>query len=423
MEAGPVGESGKLIRQRYLVGTKLIETFSRGAFVLVCTYALPLEDAGRFGLAATIIGLLAFVLGYERYIDLQRQIAGRSSLAIRCRLAETLKFFGVHYAVVLPAVVVTLSLWGGWRPEQVATGVIVMIGEHLANLAYHAVLLDRRAFPLLLAATAKNAIQLLSVLALACWSPQTLDVSWVLNMWAVASIAYLLVAASLWLAWARQPLPAVLDQLPAQSPRQQYLASRLHFLVGIVAVVALQADRLVVGGTLSPLEIGIYFRNIALSALAIQLFNIISFNRLAPDIYRYSREGQLRRSSSVVWGEYLRFSSALVAVVGIALIVNHLLGQPAHRLGLEAGFLGLLTLAVLMRTAADYSGLLLLSVGGDRTLFRNQLSSVVLGTSGLWILASRFQLSGAFFGVLATPLLYLVMNRFSVLQRFRELQT
>ncbi len=110
-------------------------------------------------------------------------------------------------------------------------------------------------------------------------------------------------------------------------------------------------------------------------------------------------------------------------MVGIALIVNHLLGQPAHRLGLEAGFLGLLTLAVLMRTAADYSGLLLLSVGGDRTLFRNQLSSVVLGTSGLWILASRFQLSGAFFGVLATPLLYLVMNRFSVLQRFRELQT
>lgn len=77
-----------------------------------CTYALPLEDAGRFGLAATIIGLLAFVLGYERYIDLQRQIAGRSSLAIRCRLAETLKFYGVHYAVVLPAVALTLSV--GW---------------------------------------------------------------------------------------------------------------------------------------------------------------------------------------------------------------------------------------------------------------------------------------------------------------------
>ena len=422
MAAGPVGEPGQLIRQRYLVATKLIETFSRGVFVLLCTYALPLEEAGRFGLAATIISLLAFILGYERYIDLQRQVAGRSPFAIRCRLSDTLKFFAVHYAVVLPVVLVLLCVWGGWRAQQVGTAVVVIIGEHLSNLAYHAVLLDGRAFPLLLAATAKNVAQLLSVLAMAWWSPQALDASWVLSAWAIAAMAYVLIAASLWMAWTRQSLASPQDGLPAQSPGQQYRASGLHFMVGIVAVAALQADRLVVGGTLSAQEIGIYFRNIALAALALQLFNIVSFNRLAPDIYKLSRTGHLSRSWRTVWAEYRRFGGALVALVAIAALVNHLMGRPAQRFGVEASFLGLLMLAVLMRTGADYAGLLLLSVGGDRTLFRNQVCAVLVGSSGLWILASQFQLAGAFFGALATPLLYLVMNRLSLVQRFRELQ-
>jgi hypothetical protein len=59
-----------------LVVTKLVETAARGFFMLVCIYALPLEEVGRFGLIATAVGLLAFALGFERQIDGQRRVAG-----------------------------------------------------------------------------------------------------------------------------------------------------------------------------------------------------------------------------------------------------------------------------------------------------------------------------------------------------------
>lgn len=111
---GPAGEATALMRQRYLVGTKLLETLSRGLFVLVCTYRLPLEEAGRFGLLATVIGLLSFVLGFERQIDMQRQIAGRSSSAIRRRMADTLRFFRAHYLLVLPISMLAATLAACW---------------------------------------------------------------------------------------------------------------------------------------------------------------------------------------------------------------------------------------------------------------------------------------------------------------------
>jgi hypothetical protein len=62
-----------------LVVTKLVETAARGLFMLVCIYALPLEEAGRFGLIATAVGLLAFALGFERQIDVLRRVTGLPS--------------------------------------------------------------------------------------------------------------------------------------------------------------------------------------------------------------------------------------------------------------------------------------------------------------------------------------------------------
>jgi len=128
-----------------------METFFRGLFVLVCTFWLSLEEAGRFGLFATIIGLLSFGLGYERHIDIQRQVAGRSLTAIRRRMFDTLRFFRLHYMLVLP-IAMLAAVVGGVTPWSVAQVFLVIVGEHLANQAYLAVLLDRRAYPLLLGA-------------------------------------------------------------------------------------------------------------------------------------------------------------------------------------------------------------------------------------------------------------------------------
>lgn len=410
------------MRQRYLVGAKLWDTLSRGLFVLICTYRLPLEEAGRFGLLATVIGLLTFGLGYERHIDMQRQVAGRSSAAIRRRMADTLRFFRAHYLIVLPISMLSASLVGvsGW-PLGLAT--IVIIGEHLSIQAYLAVLLNQRAFPLLMVASAKNTLQLLAVLYLSWREPEALTALSILQVWAVASIGYVAVAATWWGFWMREPLLQQGDELPAQTLREQYRASALHFLVGLVAVVALQVDRLVVGGALDAAEVGIYFRNVALAGLALQIFNIASFNRVAPGVYQHARERTWQRGAEVVKVEYLRFALVFAGLVVLAMLIDHLLGYPARRWGLQTLFVLIMAAGVLLRTAADYKGLLLLSLGGDHELFRNQATAVVLGAAGLFLLSWVYRLPGAFLGAVLTPMFYFLLNRLSVQRRYGQLET
>lgn len=419
MAAGPAGKAACLMRQRYLVGTKLLETFARGLFVLVCTYGLSLEEAGRFGLLATLIGLLSFVLGYERQIDMQRQVAGRSSSVICQRMADTLRFFGAHYLLVLPLLVLGGTLWGS-SPWLVALTIVVVVGEHFMNESYKAVLLDRRTFPLLLMAATKNCVQLMAVLTLFWPFDGAATALTILLVWAAASVAFLLCATIWWLYWTREQLPAQGDELPRQATVEQYRASTFHFLIGLVAVAALQMDRFVVGVTLSASDLGIYFRNIVLAGLVLQIFNIASFNRVAPSVYLQAREKAWRRCWKIVHIEFGRFALCLVGLVALMLLIDHLLGRPASRLGLHPLFIVIMTLGVVLRTAADFKGLLLLSLGGDQALFRNQVTAVFLGAVGLFALSLTFQLPGAFVGALLMPLLYFALNRFSVQRRFEQ---
>jgi hypothetical protein len=391
-------------------------------FVLVCTYHLPLEEAGRFGLLATVIGLLSFGLGFERQIDMQRQIAGRSPSAVRQSMADTLRFYRAHYLVVLPTAMLAATLAGvsAW-PLGLAT--VVVIGEHLSNQAYQAVLLNRRAFPLLVATSAKNGLQLLAVLYLSLREPEVLTALSILQVWAVASIGYLAIAATWWGIWMREPLLQQGDELPNQSILEQYRASNLHFLVGLVAVAALQVDRLVVGATLEAADVGIYFRNIVLAGLALQIFNIASFNRVAPSVYQFARELTWHRGAELVKVEYLRFALVFVGMVLFVLMVDYVMGYPAWRWGLQTHFVLIMAVGVILRSAADFKGLLLLSLGCDKVLFRNQVSAVVFGAAGLFLLSRFFLLPGAFIGAVLTPMAYLFLNHFSVQRRYSQLNT
>lgn len=399
-----------------LVVTKLAETASRGLFMLVCVYALPLEEAGRFGLVATAVGLLAFALGFERQIDVQRRVAGLPLGAVRARFADTLRFFRVQYALLVP-VLISAGWLAGIAPGDLALGLAILAGEHFSLQAYQAVLVSPRALPLMVVVAAKNLLQLLAVVALIGFSGERLHIDWVLDLWAVSSLCYLVVAAVIWRVARRTVAADEADALPPQSVAQQYGASWMHFLVGAVAVAALQFDRLVVGGALGSADVGVYFRNVTLAGIALQVFNVASFNRVAPGVYMHSRNGASDVSAGVVRREYRRFAGVLVAAAALVLGTNLALGEPLHRWHLETPYLVLMATAVLIRAAADYDGLILLSVGGEAAVFRNQAAAVLIGAAALFLMAKSFGLIGAFAGALATPLLYLAFNRASVRQR------
>lgn len=421
MVAGPLGDGTILrpqaMRQRIIVGTKLLETIGRGIFVLFCTYRLPVVDAGQFGLAVTLIGMVAFLLGYERQIDVQRDVAGRPFAAIRQRMSDTLRFFATQYAWLLPLTAIVYWLAFGWSAGTIGLVILISVAEHLSNQSYQAVLLSGRNFPLQALAAAKTVVLLLTVLGLALAGPQPFTVDLVLLMWALVSLLFVVLATWIWMVGLRISPEEVILNGPHQGVLEQYRASRLHFMVGVVAVTALQADRLVVGGMLSAHDIGVFFRNIMVTALALQLFNIVSFNRVAPTVYALVRDGRANEGRRVVRSAYRLFAMATLVLFTIALAINLLTGDPVAQFGVDFGFLAVLTLGVLLRGAADYAGLLLLSNGKDASVFFNQTVAVAIGVTALFAMVWQFGLPGAIAGTLSTSLIYLAMNYLAVRHR------
>ncbi len=406
------------MRIRFLVGAKLLEMVSRGAFILFCTYSLPIVDAGKFGLISTVVGLASFLLGFERVIDVQRRVAGNAPAVIHQQLRDTLHFFGVQYVIALPILALLLGLAIGWPIQMLALFTMIVIGEHLSNQAYLVTLVDREAFSFILAVIVKNITLFAAVLAVSWNNPTNFDVFWVMHAWGLVSLAFVAVAFFLWKYRSRLIQSQQAELPPRQPILDQYRASRLHFLMGLVAIIALQADRFVVGATLSAEDIGVYFRNITLAALAFQFFNIVSFNRVAPDVYHLSREGRLDQAFKLVKTESGRFAVVFACLVGLALTINTLLHNPASRFHIETSFVMILTATILLRTTADYLGLLLLSVGADTRLLRHQTTSVVAGVSCMTLLAALFHLPGAFLGTLAAPAVLLGLNLMLIKKRF-----
>ena len=403
------------MRQRVILGTKLFETVARGVFVLTCTYRLPLVDAGQFGLGVTLIGLAAVLLGYERQLDVQRAVAGAEPGVIRRRLSDTLRFFSAHMAWLLPLLACALWRGFGWSPHHVALAVVIIISELASNQSYQATLVSPRIYPLQAIAAVRHGVLAAGALLLTALEPGSFTIDRILWWW--ASVSLLALPAAGWVWSVRLRLPAGSGAQQRQGIAQQYGASRLHFMVGVVAVAALQADRVVVGAALEPADIGTYFRNVMLAGLALQVFSIVSFGRVAPAVYAMARAQNMDGVRRKVWREYTGFSLATLALLGLALSINGLAGYPASRLGVSGVFLSVLMLGVLLRAAADYTGLLLLAPRADRAVFRNQLMAVLVGVGILMALAYRFGLPGAIAGALPTSLAYLGLNSLALRRR------
>ncbi len=403
------------MRQRVILGTKLFETVARGVFVLTCTYRLPLVDAGQFGLGVTLIGLAAFLLAYERQIDVQRAVAGHEPAVIRQRLSDTLRFFAAHFAWLLPLLAWTLWQGFGWGPMQVTLAIVIIVSEHVSNQSYQATLVSPRNYPLQAVAAVRHGVLAAGALLLTALAPERFTIDNILGWWAAVSLLALPVASWVWAVVLR--LPASASARKRQGITQQYHASRLHFMVGVVAVAALQADRVVVGAALAPADIGTYFRNVMLAGLALQVFSIVSFGRVAPTVYAMARQQDMEGVRQRVRREYTWFAVVTLVLLGLALAVNMMAGYPASRLGVSGIFLSVLILGVLLRAAADYTGLLLLASGADRAVFQNQLMAVLAGISMLILLAYQFGLPGAIAGALPTSLAYLGLNALALRRR------
>lgn len=396
-------------RDIFLVGVKLIDVATRAAFVLTASYGLAIAQAGQFGLIATLVGLFAFAFNFERHIDIQRRTAGESHDVFDRHVVQALKFFAVNWVLMVPLFLVAVALWAKPDAAILMFAVIVVVAEHLSNQAYQYALINHRYYPMLVVVAVKNSVLAVAVLYCALFARDSFNLTFVMQLWASGAVAC---TVGLALLFARlnasrlkgEPFRFRTDILG------QHKASLTHFLIGLVAILILQFDRLAVGGLMSFEQTGLYFRHTLLVAFAYQAFNIASFNRITPAIFAEARVSGVPHLRRRVLQEYGKTLIGVPLLLLAAYAADRLTdGVWSERFHLSLGLMALLLLGFVARAAADFHALILNARHAERHILTTQGAAFAVGAILLVLLTWRFGVYGAASATIATSALYLML--------------
>jgi O-antigen/teichoic acid export membrane protein len=395
-----------------IAATKLADIAARSLFVLLVLYALPVRSTGQFGLALTLIGFFSFLSGFERYADLQRRMIGTSEQQTDRLIVSTLRFYAGNYLVWSPALIALLMLWAQLPLTSTLLCLLIALGEHLSNEVYRIALIAPRHRPVLFAVLAKNILTLATVVTLLWSRPSSFDIDLVLVVWATTSLVGLLaIAFGFMKTWAFESFAAAggaqLTQL------NQYRSSRTHFMIGLVAMAALQADRLVAGALLSLEQSGLYFRHIFLASFAYQVFNVGSYNRIAPTVYGHAHAGQPWLAKAAIRRELTMLVPLAGLLVGGIYAVDHVGLEKVKALeSINPHYLAILVMGYLIRAFADFNALQLNAVYSERLVFIAQAGAVSLAIAVNVVLTKHFGIAGAVVALVLGSTAYLIASGF-----------
>jgi O-antigen/teichoic acid export membrane protein len=390
---------------------KFLDIFSRGLFVLIGTYGLQVVEAGQFGLLVTLISVFGFVFGFERQFDLQRSMVGKSGEEIQLQVIRTLRFYFLNYVFLTPVFCCVLFFLLKLSPVLVACAAVIVVAEHIIQQSYILILVDGQYKPLLLSAIIKNVGVLIAVF-LQFSTSHHLSLDFIIKAWTCCALVGVIFCVGIW-----RKLTSNIEFPGTQSHSlydlvRQYRRSYIHFTIGAVALLALQADRLIVGAMLQPVEIGVYFRNITLVSLAYQIFGIASYNRLSPSVYAQAPSMATRLVRRATQKEHLKIIAVCIPFFGVLwVLARHPSLDLLSRFHIDMEFQALFLLAFLLRTAGDLDGLLLNAKHMEKHLLRHQICAVLVGMTLSIVLTWQFGLLGTVVSSLCAPLVYWAANR------------
>lgn len=388
---------------------KLTDIAARSLFALIILYSLPPASSGLFGLILTLVGLCGFLCGFERYIDLQRMMIGKSTSEVDSLIFSTLRFFGVNYVLWLPILAALLHIWLQLSPLAIFLCLLITVGEHLGNELYRIVLVTHRHRNMLLVSMFKNLLLLgvTTYFLFAKGKHYALDE--ILMLW--AALSFIALAFSI-VMFTNDLLALRKSEHIATPISDQFKRSLLHFLLGLLALLSLQADRLIAGNVLTLDYVGIYFKNLLLVTSIYQFLSVISYNRVMPVVYRQVRIGKIKETKKII-NRQLIVNSLIIFLAGCAAVVVHFV-MPAEILKqqhINAGYLLVLLFAYLIRCAADYNAMILNALFLERRIFQSQLITLGLCVPLSICLGLSFSLFGLILSPLFAAIIYMVITK------------
>jgi O-antigen/teichoic acid export membrane protein len=308
----------------------------------------------------------------------------------------------------LPGFALVMVLWMHFSVVLVAMSLLIVVGEHLANQAYQMSMINQRYRRLMLIVLAKNS----GLLAAVGWHiviGKDLTLIHVVRDWFVVTIfSIVLLAVATWRIKARNSASYPFD---FELFRHQYAASFAHFLIGLVALLSVQMDRLVAGAILPGAQTGSYFRQVLLVSLVYQLFNIASYNRILPGIYHKARTETVAALRPLVRREHLLVICVTVTLYAGILLVGSLPGVNFfERFHLRPELLAVLFVGFVIRAGADLNSIMLNGKGLEKYILLYQTSALAVGFVFYVALAWKFGIAGAVSAALIAPSVYLFLS-------------
>jgi O-antigen/teichoic acid export membrane protein len=398
----------------FLIVAKMIEVLARACFTVAAAFMLALTAAGQFGIIATLVGLFAFAVGWERYIDLQRRLVGAEHHVFDRAVLHAFRLWGFNYLVMVPPFVLLTALWTGIGAWQLFLCVLILIGEHVSNQIYNLSVVQPRYHRLVGYVAARNLLLVPLIAYPILFDHHYATLDYVLSCWAAVAGVSTLVIAYLWVRLMHRD--EVQSELPvATRIFAQHRASLTHFAIGMLGVASLQIDRLAVGSLLPLHDVGIYFRHVLLVSFAYQLFNIASYNRNVPVIFGAARTQTVRDAQRVLRFEQAKVLGVVIAGFLILWALDRATGGVlTARFSVRLDLAALLVAAALIRISADYCALILNSRMREAWVLRRQMIAFGVGSLLLIGLTLMFGMFGTAAAMISTSSIYYVLNRSAV---------
>lgn len=397
----------------YLIFLKLTETLARALFVFTAVYSLSIEQAGQFGILVTLVGIFAFLFGYERHIDIQRKYAGEKHSIFDSAIIDAMFFYGFNYLLVIPFFFFFVVLWAQFEPILAIACIGIVVGEHIANQAYQLALVNERYRNLIIYVVIKNIITFGVTVYLVFFTESILQLTDVLKIWSIASV---LCAAVLLIQWwfFKQSKKKIIIKDLKKMVFIQHKQSFVHFLIGLVAILTLQLDRLMAGSLLELSEVGVYFRHILLISFIYQFFNIASFNRVLPKVF-----SQAKQNTALSLKKIIRKEGVKVLLLASAIYLFFLaiyfspLGDFFERYQVKIELLGLLLITFTIRATADLNGLVFNAKGKEKKLLTYQLTTLSIGSIAFVLLTLSYGILGTIIAGSIGAITYFLLTNYN----------
>jgi O-antigen/teichoic acid export membrane protein len=387
---------------------KFIEVGLRSVFIIFSTYSLTLIEAGQFGLLLTYQGVASFLFGYERYIDIQRRFVGESSELFDSAVSNALILFVVNYLLFTPFYLVAVVLFAKLSGFLVFLCILIAVGEQLLNFVYQLAMVNERYGKLMYITIVKNILMVGGLFFL--FLSDIFYIHNVIYVWAVATFVSLILLAFYWLTGfgaKKVHLAGVTKSLV-----DQYVWSKTHFILGLVAILSLQLGRLTVGSLLPLEQVGIYFRHVLLVSLVYQVFNIAIYNRVLPEIFSMIKRKPIGEVKKIVFKEHKKVLGLLsilsVCIAGLYLFQN---GALLLRFNLEPYLLLGLLIATAIQTRGDLTSLLLQGLFKEKVILTVKSVSLVLNIILTVLLTLVLGINGTVLATMIISVVYMVYIR------------